>query len=82
MTTSNRVREAAEDLVRVQFGQTSASAASAAGEDMRDWQLGSDRVDRRVKAAKAAIEEVKKQPTKRKVGVVQDEINRALKSKI
>lgn len=82
MTTAKRVREAAEDLVRVQFGETSPSVAKSAGEDMRDWQMGSDRVDRKVRAAKIAVEEVKKNPTGRKVKVVQDEINRALRSKI
>ncbi len=82
MTTEKRVREAAEDLVRVQFGETSPMVARSAGEDMRDWQIGSDRVDRRVKAAKKAVEEVKKSPTARKVKVVQGEINRALKSKV
>lgn len=64
MTTSKRVREAAEDLVRVRFGETSATVAKAAGEDMRDWQMGSDRVERKRRAARIAVEKTKKeQPT-------------------
>lgn len=72
MVSQARVREAAEDLVRVRYQQTTQKTATAAGEDMRDWQLGSDRV---IKAAKKAVEATKKQPTKRKVNVIQSQIN-------
>lgn len=60
MVNEARVREAAEDLVRVRYGETSPPKATTAGEDMRDWQLGSDRVSRAAKAGRKAAKKVAK----------------------
>lgn len=74
--SQQRIRQAAEELVNVRYGSTTGTQASLAGEDMRYWQLGGERVSRGrgkasvKKAAENAIKKTKNStPKKHEEGV-------------
>lgn len=54
--SETRIRKAAEELVQYFHGASTSKQASMAGEDMREWQVGTERV---IRAAKKAAKKMK-----------------------